>query len=166
MGTSRHPTQRHRTLSRAVLCLVTGCLAPSSQCCVQPDLWLDHVHARDNPLSLLLSTSDRTCFQSDGLRTFCPAEWTRAPQLSARFTDHRKLRTGAHGEEWQEGSKQHPLEPLPHPLACKLGLGRKPLDTFCVYPRDSSLGLGSGLSSLAPNLSGLGESAPQGRGWG
>lgn len=39
------PTQRHRTLSRALLCLVTGGLAPSSQYFAQPDLWPDHVHA-------------------------------------------------------------------------------------------------------------------------
>lgn len=51
------------------------------------------------------------------------------------------------------------------PLACKLVLGRKPLDTFCFYPWNSSLGLAHvWSSSLASNLSGLGESAPQGTG--
>lgn len=49
------------------------------------------------------------------------------------------------------------------PLACKLVLGRKPLDTFCFYPWNSSLGLAHvWSSSLASSLSGLGESAPQG----
>lgn len=35
--------------------------------------------------------------------------------------------------------------PPPSPLACKLGLGRKPLDTFCFCPSNSSLGLMSGV---------------------